>query len=249
MNAPKLRYHIEFDRQSINSTHRLAGILAPIAKAPYKLMGTTIKLGTENLASLPTGQGVIFAAHHMSLLDPVFVGYNLWDLGYMPHFMAKSGIFKEPLASVLRGLGQIPVLRGTTNASDSLRYASAALHSGESVVIYPQGTLTKDPDRWPEDYKSGAARLALQEGTPIVPVAHWGMHKVFPLGAKVPRFNPRQQLRIHFGQPIVTTGVASTKANAAVLTRHIESRVAAGLAELRGVALPKRFEAGLTWEK
>ena len=77
-----------------------------------------------------------------------------------------------------RRIGFIPVNRGAANASDALGPAAEALAAGELVAIFPEGRLTRDPDRWPEKAKTGAVRLALQTGAPIVPVALEGAYRV-----------------------------------------------------------------------
>jgi hypothetical protein len=90
--------------------------------------------------------------------------------------MVKAGVFGKPLlGQILNGAGQIPVRRGTTDAANSLRDAVTALERGEAVVIYPEGTITKDPAQWPMESKTGIARLVLlSPDTPVVPVGQWG---------------------------------------------------------------------------
>ena len=79
---------------------------------------------------------------------------------------------------MVRKLGFIPVNRGGADASDSLAPAAEALAAGEVVALFPEGRLTRDPDHWPEKAKTGAVRLALRTGAPIVPVAIEGAHRV-----------------------------------------------------------------------
>lgn len=55
------------------------------------------------------------------------------------------------------------------------------MDAGGAIIIYPEGTLTRDPDLWPMKGHTGAARLAIQTGAPVVPIAHWGAHEVFPV--------------------------------------------------------------------
>src|SRR6202012_301091 len=90
-----------------------------------------------------------------------------------------SGMFEVPvIGAVMRGAKQIPVYRGTTDASQSLGEAVKGLDQGEAVVIYPEGTITKDPEQWPMEAKTGIARLVLlSPDTPVVPVGQWGPHR------------------------------------------------------------------------
>ena len=74
----------------------------------------------------------------------------------------------------MRHAGQIPVYRETGRAADAYRAAVAAVRGGEGVAVYPEGTLTRDPDLWPMVGKTGVARLALDDAGPVIPVAQWG---------------------------------------------------------------------------
>lgn len=134
--------------------------------------------GTEHV---PPSGGVILAANHVSHADPIFLAeYVVHGTGRIARFMAKSTLFegRGVVPSVMRGADQIPVHRQTSDASLALRDAVAALHAGECVVIYPEGTVSRDPDKWPMVAKTGVARLALLSGAPVVPVAIWGAEKV-----------------------------------------------------------------------
>lgn len=98
------------------------------------------------------------------------------------------------IGTVLRGAGQIPVVRGTRDTS-SLDRAVAALERGEVVVVYPEGTVTSREDGLPMEGKTGVVRLALRTGLPIVPMASWGSQAVWQKSGKG---------SIRFGRPITT---------------------------------------------
>ena len=86
----------------------------------------------------------------------------------MPRYLAKAGLFKNRLlGSFLRACGQIPVERLSSNAAGAFDAAVAAVRSGELVVVYPEGTITREPDLWPMVGKSGAARIALETRAPV----------------------------------------------------------------------------------
>ena len=130
--------------------------------------------GQENV---PATGGVILAANHISHADPLALcDYVLHGIHRIPRFMAKDTLFKGGgiVARTMRGAGQIPVYRKTANASLALSDAVAALDRGECIVIYPEGTVSRDPDKWPMLGKTGVARLALLSAAPVVPVGQWG---------------------------------------------------------------------------
>jgi 1-acyl-sn-glycerol-3-phosphate acyltransferase len=130
---------------------------------------------------VPRQGGLIVAANHISEADPLALCHYLHASGRYPVFLAKASLFGNRLVGgAVRGTGQIPVQRGGATAADSLKSAEDALAAGQCLVIYPEGTCTRDPDLWPMTGQTGAARLALATGTPVVPLASWGAHKLLP---------------------------------------------------------------------
>lgn len=128
---------------------------------------------------VPSTGGVLLVANHISNYDVLVLGEFLIWSGRWPRFLGKSEIFKTPvLGWVARQCGQIPVLRNTTNAKQSLVFARKALEEGNMVAVYPEGTITKDPDGWPMSARRGAAHLALTTGVPVVPVGQIGAEGV-----------------------------------------------------------------------
>ena len=81
---------------------------------------------------------------------------------------------------VVRNSGQIPVFRESRDAAEAFRGAVAAIEAGECVAVYAEGTITRDPDMWPMVGKTGAARVALATGCPVIPVAQWGPEQLLP---------------------------------------------------------------------
>lgn len=130
---------------------------------------------------VPATGGVILAANHISFVDPMSLcDYVLHGVHRIPRFLAKDTLFKGGgiVARTMRGAGQIPVHRKTADASLALSDAVAALDRGECIVIYPEGTVSRDPDKWPMLARTGVARLALLSGAPVVPVGQWGAQAV-----------------------------------------------------------------------
>ena len=163
--------------------------------------------GFENV---PAEGGVIVAVNHISHADPlVFADALVFGTRRMPRILAKSTLFhgKGPMGwfvgKVLRGTGQIPVLRHTTDASLALHAAVDALEKGELVAIYPEGTVSRDPDKWPMVAKTGVARLALLSGAPVIPVAQWGAEEILDSYRK-PGLHllPRHTVTLVAGPPI-----------------------------------------------
>jgi 1-acyl-sn-glycerol-3-phosphate acyltransferase len=148
----------------------------------------------EGLDRIPAEGPLIVAGNHLSYLDPLAHGYFVDAAGRHPRFLAKQELFDKPIiGTVLRGAGQIPVRRGAGDATP-LEEAQRSLNEGEVVVIYPEGTTTTtNPDFSPGPGKTGAVRLSLATGVPILPVATWG-------GQYVWRKDGRQSLA--FGRPI-----------------------------------------------
>lgn len=216
-------------------------ILRPIVRG---LSGRT----DYGVANLPSDGPAVVAAYHASLFDPLLVAFAIWDNGRFPHFMAKDSLFKGPVGTVLNAVGQIPVLRNSASASESLIHAREALDDGEVVVIYTDGTLTKDPDLWPGQGKSGAARLAIESGAPLIPAAHWGANLVVGRTSKLVRPRPFARAKVIFGAPIDLSPFAGEDAGPEALraaTGLIQASLARLVAGLSGRPLPERFESVL----
>lgn len=148
----------------------------------------------EGLEHIPATGPLIVAGNHLSYLDPFAHGIFVVKAGRRPRFLAKQELFDVPvLGSVLRGAHQIPVRRGTGNQTP-LDEARRALAAGEIVVVYPEGTTTTtNADYAPGRGRTGVARLSVETGVPVLPVATWG-------GQYVWRKSGRESLR--FGRPI-----------------------------------------------
>ena len=158
--------------------------------------------GTEHV---PAEGGVIIATNHLSVADPLTVAHFLYIGGRRwPTFTMKDSVMRIPVVrSVAKSTGQIPVKRGSTDAVKALHEAELALtRDGASVIFYPEGTCTRDPNLWPMTGKTGVARLALTTGVPVVPVAHWGEQRILPYGSKKPSLFPRKRLEFLAGPPV-----------------------------------------------
>ncbi len=200
---------------------------------------------------LPDG-GIVVVPNHMSHVDPFVVGHYLYNQRRPPRFLAKSSLFSTFFVGmVLRHAGQIPVYRETRDAAEALRDAITAVRRGECVVVYPEGTLTRDPDLWPMVGKTGAARIAFASGCPVVPVAMWGPQDLLPPYSRRPRLWPRATMHLRVGAPVELTdlvppGSDPTAVSGETLrraTERIMDAITELLADLRGAPVPAvRFD-------
>lgn len=192
---------------------------------------------------LPRTGGVILAVNHLSWSDPVLLAHFLYNNGRWPVILAKASLFKVPLLGhAVRALCAIPVHRGSSAAARSLHESAARLADGAAILFYPEGTCTRDPELWPMVGKTGAARLALESGVPVIPIAHWGAHELLPYGRKWPRLLPRKTFRVLVGPPVDLSKYRDLPPRADVLrdaTADIMAAITAQLAELRGEKAPR----------
>lgn len=151
---------------------------------------------------IPAQGPVIIVANHVSIADPVSFARGIWDAGRIPQFLAKSTLYRGIFGVILRSAGQIPVYRASNAAQDSLRAAVAALQRREVVCIYPEGTVTRDPDWWPMVAKNGVARLVLAVDAPVIPVGQWGPQLTHDYHTKKWSVFPRKMTICNVGEPV-----------------------------------------------
>ncbi|MGI5213611.1 lysophospholipid acyltransferase family protein [Plantactinospora sp. CA-290183] len=190
--------------------------------------------GMEHLAG---DSGVIIVPNHLSHADPLVSAHFIYDAGRWPRFLGKASVFRVPvIGRILLWCQQIPVERGTVDAARSLETLSAAVRSGGAVVIYPEGTTTRHPDLWPMRAKTGAARLALATGAPVIPVAMWGPEKIFDPRTKKLSLRPRIPVTVVAGPPVDLSrwaGATPGKATLDEMSDAIMLRLRDMLAEIR----------------
>ena len=180
-----------------------ATVLRPVLMAVTRRVWT----GQENL---PASGGFVVVPNHLSHADPLVVAHYLLDNGHVPRFLAKASLFDVFFVRrVLRGARQIPVYRESREAGDAYREAVAAVRRGECVVVYAEGTLTRDPDLWPMAGKTGAARIALETGCPVLPMAAWGPQDLLEPYGKVPHLLGRTTVQVTVGAPVDLSDLSS----------------------------------------
>lgn len=197
---------------------------------------------------IPASGGCVVVGNHISHVDPLTFAHLVYDHGRLPRYLAKNEVFRVPgVGQILRSAGQIPVYRLTSDASDALGAAVAAVDRGECVVVYPEGTISRDPGLWPMTGKSGAARIALSTGVPVIPVAQWGAHRVLAPYAKKPKLFPRQTIAMKVGDPVELDDLRERSPTPEVLreaTDRIMDAITLLLADLRQESPPAtRFDS------
>lgn len=217
-----------------------ASILKPIlfsVSRPEWLDGTKI----------PATGGCVLVVNHVSHFDPLTTAHVVYDHGRLPRYLAKDTLFAiKGLGRFLSDAGQIPVVRASREATGAYDAAVAAVNSGECVIVYPEGSITRDPDGWPMRGKTGAARIALATGAPVIPVGQWGVQQILPPYSKRPHPFPRKKVRILVGDPVELDDLRAIGTTAATIreaTDRIMQAITELVEELRGETAPKeRFD-------
>ena len=196
---------------------------------------------------IPRTGGAVVVANHVSHADPLTFAHFVYAHGRLPRFLAKAELFDVRLVGpVLRSMGQIPVFRLTRDAALAFRAAVDAVRSGKIVIVYPEGTLTRQPDLWPMSGKTGAARIALTADVPVIPVAQWGAQEILHPYASRPSLWPRKKVYARAGAPVDLDDLRGRPLTPEVLTEatdRIMDAITALLEELRGETAPTdRFD-------
>ena len=205
-------------------------------------MGALSKITILDGQKAPATGPFVLAPNHYSEIDPLVIGVAMWKVGRMPRFLAKASLFTVPvLGAIMRASKQVPVERsGSVRSADPLAAARQITEHGLAVIIYPEGTLTRDPDYWPMRGKFGAVRMALDADIPIIPVAHWGTQLVLPRYGKLSLF-PRKKIVVKYGDPVDLTAFRGKPVNAKLLadaTTLVMNDITALLEQLRGETAP-----------
>lgn len=199
--------------------------------------------GTENI---PSEGGFIAVANHLTDLDSLTAMRAFVDADVPVYSLTKATLFKVPvLGAILRAGGQIPVQRGTRDAARSLEAARKVLVEGGVIMIFPEGTLSRDPLQWPMVAKTGAARLAMVSGAPVVPVGQWGAQDVLHTYGKIFHPFPRKEVRVKIGTPLDLSRFGSdTQDHEAVrqCTAAMMEAITHLVEDLRGEKAPRPYD-------
>jgi 1-acyl-sn-glycerol-3-phosphate acyltransferase len=163
-----------------------------IAVLSWPLLRGLYRLRSRGVGNLPTSGGFVLASNHVSNFDPWPLGLPLWPRRFL-RFMAKSELYWWPLVYLLDGVGAFPVRRGQRDVQ-AIETAVSLAREGHAVAMFPEGTrrskgLVKRHEARP---RSGAARIALEAGVPLVPAAVKGTDRLARFG----------KLSVAYGAPI-----------------------------------------------
>lgn len=192
---------------------------------------------------LPEHGAFVLAPNHYTNIDPLVVGTAVWVSRRLPRFLAKASIFRVPVVGrLMTGMGQIPVERsGRTRLNDPLGGGRSLVEQGGAVIVYPEGTLTRDPDLWPMRGKTGAARIALENDVPLIPMAHWGTQRIMPRYAKQLHLFRKAHVDVVFGEPMDLSAYRGRPLDQQVLTEVTErlmAEITTLVEQLRGETAP-----------
>ncbi|GLZ00867.1 lysophospholipid acyltransferase family protein [Actinoplanes sp. NBRC 103695] len=194
-------------------------------------VGTAMIVGwrprVEGLENIPATRGAIFASNHLSVADELFLG------AVVPRhlaFWAKAEYFNGTGVRgrfnrfIMEGLGAIKVERaGGRAALTAFDAAIPKLRDGDMVVVYPEGT--RSPDGRLYRGRTGAARLAVAAGVPIIPVGVIGTERIQPIGQPYPKLVGWGKATIKFGKPIETDGRPDDRTSLRELTDEVMAEI------------------------
>lgn len=186
----------------------------------------------EGSEHVPTRGAAILASNHLSFSDsfflPLVLSRRITFPAKMEYFTGR-GVKGRLIAAFFRGVGQIPIDRtGGSASAAALRSGLEVLHRGELFGIYPEGT--RSPDGRLYRGKTGVARLAIEAGVPVIPVAMIGTDKAQPTGKLIPKV---MRIGVRFGEPIDFSRYAGMEGDRHVL-RAMTDEIMYALMELSG---------------
>ena len=191
-----------------------------VAFAKLVFRGLGIRFSISGQEHVPRTGGAVIAINHIGYLDFTFAGLAAQPAGRLVRFMAKKQVFDHRVSGpLMRGMRHIPVDR-TGAAADSYREAVAALRAGEIVGVFPEATISESYDL--KEFKSGAARMALEAGVPLLPLVLWGSQRIYTKGRKrdLTRGTP---LRIIIGEPFTPAPGSAPTAVTVELKRRMQA--------------------------
>lgn len=209
-----------------------------IASGPVCLLAKRHWSGGEYL---PKEGGYLTAINHISEFDAVTFMHYMVAHGVPVRTMAKAELFKVPgLGWLMRQCGQIWVKRDRGSAASALEVAAKMLEDGECIGIYPEGTITRDPDAWPMEGKTGLARLALRTQKPVIPMVQWGAQDILDRYMRKPSLFPRKQVWVRALPEVDLSDLYDRQDDPKAweeATHRIMNRIITALEEIRGVEM------------
>ncbi|MCX6485754.1 MAG: lysophospholipid acyltransferase family protein [Rhodoluna sp.] len=200
----------------------------------------------EGKEKLPKTGAYILVFNHVTHLDPLVVAYaTFYGLKRGPHFLAKGNLFKVPvLGPLLLAAGQVPVYRNGRRNVEPMAAAYRFLDAGHVITIFPEGTLTREPNGWPMRGKTGSVRMAIEANVPIYSVGQWGSEVVLPTYTKKLRPKPWHKVRVLIGEEINLEKFRGRKISTEELkdaTRIVMTAITKQVEILRDSKAPKKL--------
>jgi 1-acyl-sn-glycerol-3-phosphate acyltransferase len=181
---------------------RPTGTYNAVAVLSWPVLKGLFRLHARGRENLPREGGFVLACNHVSSLDPWPLGLPLWPRRFL-RFMAKSELYWFPLTLLLNGVGAFPIRRGQQDV-EAIETAVRLAREGNVVAMFPEGTRRRKGlvKRFEARPRTGAARIALEAGVPLVPAAVKGTDRLLRLGP----------LRVAYGLPVDIDGLDAQQA-------------------------------------
>jgi 1-acyl-sn-glycerol-3-phosphate acyltransferase len=189
-----------------------------VAALSWPILVVVYRLRARGRENIPSEGGFVLACNHMSSFDPWPLGLPLWPRRFL-RFMAKSELYWFPLTLILNGAGAFPVRRGQADA-EAIETAVQLARAGNVVAMFPEGTRRRKGlvKRFEARPRSGAARIALEAGVPLVPAAVRGTDHLRRFAA----------IRVAYGPPVEIDdlrGAADVREAALEATGRLMARI------------------------
>jgi 1-acyl-sn-glycerol-3-phosphate acyltransferase len=198
------------------------GLLVPVMRALFRVR-------VEGAANVPREGGAILAFDHVSVLDgPCVAIATAWRCGRVTRFLVAAEVFDGRFGPLMRACRQIPIRRGQNDAH-ALDEAVRMVLDGALAAIAPEGRVSVHPGAELQRIRSGVARIALQTGAPVVPVAIWGTQRRWPRAGPNLRLTGRPRLVIIYGEPLAPEGDASSPADIDAFLDRVRLALEAGV--------------------
>ncbi|MDX6312548.1 MAG: hypothetical protein QOF84_5002 [Streptomyces sp.] len=209
-----------------------------LARTMFKVQGLRFDIGgTENV---PRKGGALLVSNHIGYLDFIFAGLTVLPAKRLVRFMAKESVFRHKIGGpLMRGMKHIPVDR--SEGMHAYAHALDALRSGEIIGVFPEATISQSFTL--KSFKSGAARLAMEAGVPLLPVALWGTQRLWTKGHPRNLGRSRTPITIRVGEQM--NPLENEKPGA--LTRRLRLRVQELLEDAQRAYTGRPSGPGDTW--
>ena len=178
----------------------------------WKYLG--LRFDFKGVHHIPPDGGAILSINHVGYLDFALTGTAALPTGRYVRFMAKKEVFDNKLAGpLMRGMHHICVDRNSGSAS--FVAALRALRAGEIVGIFPEGTISVSFEI--KELKSGAVRLAMAAGVPVIPTIVWGSQRIWTKKVKRNLSREKFPITVAFGEPLYFDKQSNVEASESVL--------------------------------